>query len=272
MPSHTRHTAAMLTPNPGRLGEGPPIAAMITCSPLLVNRSDVWVVSQFDSAATPLRATALAPWATWPQVVSSEGLRNRGSSRILRSRVDAPRPPESVYRGHEHPLPDRWCPPSKPVARLRRNTSTSIAQPCRSWTPTLTRNLVAATHGALSMRSSIRAVSRASVADDGLYVSCAPAASWWHPIERDDGSHGQETGGDVSRRAARTGRQWLRITSDTRAWIARVRLRTVRRHGVAPPAAPPDTLLTVSQRTLRSPASTRLIELRTNSSTRIALP
>ena len=53
--------------------------------------------------------------ATWPQV-SSEGLRNRGSSCILRSRVGAPRPPESVYRRHEHPLPDRRCPPSKPVA------------------------------------------------------------------------------------------------------------------------------------------------------------
>jgi len=76
----------------------------------------IWVVSQFDSAATPPRATALAPWATWPQVVSSEGLRNRGSSRILRSRVGAPSPRESVYRGHEHPLPDRRCPPSKPVA------------------------------------------------------------------------------------------------------------------------------------------------------------
>src|SRR5882724_12391115 len=53
--------------------------------------------------------------ATWPQV-SSEGLRNGGSSCILRSRVGAPRPPESVYRRHEHPLPDRRCPPSKPVA------------------------------------------------------------------------------------------------------------------------------------------------------------
>src|SRR5207244_7456405 len=61
------------------------------------------VVSQFDSATTPPRATALARWATWPQVVSSEGLRNRGSSPLLRNRVGAATRPESVSLGHERP-------------------------------------------------------------------------------------------------------------------------------------------------------------------------
>src|SRR4029453_17775794 len=40
MPSQTRRRTTMLTPHPGRLEEGPPVAAMIDCSPPLVNRSD----------------------------------------------------------------------------------------------------------------------------------------------------------------------------------------------------------------------------------------
>src|SRR5437870_1870483 len=40
MPSQARRTTTMLTPHPGRLEEGPPVAAMIDCSPPLVNRSD----------------------------------------------------------------------------------------------------------------------------------------------------------------------------------------------------------------------------------------
>src|SRR4029453_4156381 len=40
MLSQARRTTTMLTPHPGRLEEGPPAAAMIDCSPPLVNRSD----------------------------------------------------------------------------------------------------------------------------------------------------------------------------------------------------------------------------------------
>ncbi len=67
------------------------------------------------SAAPPVPARQLKVRATWPQV-SSEALWTRGSSCILRSRVGVSRAPESVYRHHEHPLPDRQCPPSKPIA------------------------------------------------------------------------------------------------------------------------------------------------------------
>jgi hypothetical protein len=40
MITQARRTATILTPNPGRLEEGPPVTAMVTCSPPLVNRSD----------------------------------------------------------------------------------------------------------------------------------------------------------------------------------------------------------------------------------------